>query len=159
MLIGKPQVRISFAMASTHPLPLFALSARAAIRGAALTHTHPSLNISPLLTINAHAIRHHSMRYRDSTSAHLQSLLSALKLTKRNVSTNAGKGGSSSQSQSQSKADRHKATAPTEDEFKISFRDLGMNRVTKFVVYTVVTVLGTMETIFWCKVLVSVDLG
>ncbi|KAI1328817.1 hypothetical protein F5Y16DRAFT_368047 [Xylariaceae sp. FL0255] len=40
---------------------------------------------------------------------------------------------------------------PTPDDFKIDFRDLGMNRTTKIVVYTAITIIGTMETIFWCK--------
>ncbi|GAP84144.1 putative cutinase transcription factor 1 protein [Rosellinia necatrix] len=51
------------------------------------------------------------------------------------------------------KSSSRNTSTSSEDNFKVSFRDLGMNRITKFVVYAIVGVLGTMETIFWCKVL------
>ncbi|KAI1126378.1 hypothetical protein F5Y10DRAFT_267154 [Nemania abortiva] len=123
----------------------------AAISGAQLTRTHRthaglrSTTISR--RIDARAVGHYNTISRSFTSS--SSLLpspSTSTSAKKDVTTGASKRGPSSQS-------RPGTPRPSEDDFKINFRDLGMSRITKLVVYSVICVLGTMETIFWCKVL------
>ncbi|KAI1312755.1 hypothetical protein F5Y03DRAFT_339017 [Xylaria venustula] len=81
--------------------------------------------------------------------ARLISSSSASLLNKNNVATTAGK----DKLPTQSKSDNAQNSTPSEEDFKVSFRDLGMNRITKFVVYTTIGILGTMESIFWCQAL------
>ncbi|KAI0119868.1 hypothetical protein GGR51DRAFT_4 [Nemania sp. FL0031] len=120
---------------------------KAAISGARLTRMHPSLlSIRMSRQIDAcvgldNAI---SRSFASSTS-----LLSSLPTS---TSTNTSST-SSDRPSLKPRLDTHQTNAPLEDGFQVNFRDLGMNRITKFVVYAVICVLGTMETIFWCKVL------
>ncbi|KAI8952438.1 hypothetical protein F4801DRAFT_218341 [Xylaria longipes] len=134
---------------------LISSALRAGIRGAPLTRTRPNLNVlsTPIdisRKIKICALRRHGIESRKSftTGARLSSLPTSTS-AKKDVTTNAGKNGSPSQSRPGSQ----QTSTPSEDDFKISFHNLGMNRITKFVVYAAVGVLGTMETIFWCKVL------
>ncbi|KAI0205424.1 hypothetical protein F4808DRAFT_456411 [Astrocystis sublimbata] len=89
-----------------------------------------------------------------STGARLSEASTSLP-AKKDIATNACKNSppSQSQSQSQSPPSSQIDPSPPEEEFHIRFRDLGMNRITKFVVFVVIGVLGTMESVFWCKVL------
>ncbi|KAI1351795.1 hypothetical protein F5Y01DRAFT_109567 [Xylaria sp. FL0043] len=134
------------------------LASRSALGAPPLTRIHtniraPSLLINDLRKINACKIQHYSIESRKapSTSTRLLSSSSASLSDKNNVtSANAGKDRSA---KSQSRPNNDRTSTPSEDGFKVSFRDLGMNRITKFVVYATIGVLGTMETIFWCKAL------
>ncbi|KAI1284452.1 hypothetical protein F5Y07DRAFT_3875 [Xylaria sp. FL0933] len=135
------------------------LASRAAIKGAPpLTRTHSntcaaSLLINDLRNINAHTIEQYSINSAKapSTSVRLLSSSSASLSDKNNITgANAGKDRSA---KSQSRPNNDRTSTPSEEDFKVSFRDLGMNRITKFVVYATIGVLGTMETIFWCKAL------
>ncbi|KAI1754578.1 hypothetical protein F4782DRAFT_36521 [Xylaria castorea] len=132
---------------------LISTASRAGTRGAPLTRTHPNLDVPSISIdipgkINICATRHNGIISRRSLSTGASSL-STPKPAKKDVATNATKNGLPSQPSSGSQ----QTSSPSEDDFKISFHNLGMNRTTKFVVYAVVGVLGTMETIFWCKVL------
>ncbi|KAI0416827.1 hypothetical protein F5X98DRAFT_375474 [Xylaria grammica] len=125
---------------------------RAAIRGASLTRTQPrfcapSLSINTPGNINVYTLRCYGIGSSRSLTTGARLLSSTSTPPLKDVTSNTGKNGSSSQS----KPGSHQTSGTSEDDFKISFRDLGMNRITKFVVYTMVGVLGTMETIFWCK--------
>lgn len=112
----------------------------------------PSTSINILRTINTCTIRCNGIKSRRSlTIGSRLSSFSTSTPVKKDVGPNANK----NRSPSQSRSDSHQTSSPSEDDFKISFHNLGMNRITKFVVYSVIGVLGTMETIFWCKVLVS----
>ncbi|KAI0427423.1 hypothetical protein F5Y09DRAFT_344683 [Xylaria sp. FL1042] len=134
------------------------LASRAAIRGAPpLTRTHTNLRAASLLIndlrkTNACMIRQYSIgsRRAPARGTRLLSSSSASLSDKNTTTTNTGKDGAA---KPQSRTGIHQASTPSEDGFKVNFRDLGMNRVTKFVVYAAIGVLGTMETIFWCKAL------
>ncbi|KAI1367561.1 hypothetical protein F5Y08DRAFT_298266, partial [Xylaria arbuscula] len=116
----------------------------AASRVAALPLTRTLTNPSTL----SHTTRHLSRRSPISPIITARLLSSSCPTFDKQASTNAaGKAASSSASGT----DHRGTSPPPEDDFKISFRDLGMNRTTKLVVYTVIGILGTMETIFWCK--------
>ncbi|KAI0490894.1 hypothetical protein F4859DRAFT_26837 [Xylaria cf. heliscus] len=124
-------------------------------RGAPLTQTHSNVNV-PSASINISrristcAVRRSDIRSRKSHITGVRSSsLSTSTSVKKDIATNAGKNGSPSQSRHGSQ----QTPSPPEDDFKVSFHNLGMNRITKFVVYAVIGVLSTMETIFWCKVL------
>ncbi|KAI0457990.1 hypothetical protein F5B21DRAFT_501006 [Xylaria acuta] len=136
-----------------HSLTLSAV--RTGIRGAPVTRAHPNLcepsaSINISRKINTCAIRHHGIESRRGlTAGACLSSLSSSTPAKKGVATNASKNGSPSQSRPGSR----QTSSPSENDFKFSFHNLGMNRITKLVVYGVVGVLGTMETIFWCKVL------
>ncbi|KAI0866027.1 hypothetical protein F4860DRAFT_458677 [Xylaria cubensis] len=124
---------------------------RASIRGASLTWTHPNLHAPStpsniLRKINTCTIRCNSIGSGRSLTTGARFTSTSVK---KDVATNAIKNGSPSQSGPRSQ----QTSSPSEDDFKISFHNLGMNRITKFVVFAVIGVLGTMETIFWCKVL------
>ncbi|KAI0514391.1 hypothetical protein F5B22DRAFT_647704 [Xylaria bambusicola] len=108
------------------------VSQGAVIRGAARPLTHPRT----------------APKARQNTIIYPTRLLSSPypAIARKYASTNAGKNPSSSSSSSSDKR-----PPSSEDDFKINFRDLGMNRLTKFVVYAAICVVGTMETIFWCK--------
>ncbi|KAI1733573.1 hypothetical protein F4680DRAFT_441152 [Xylaria scruposa] len=126
---------------------------RASIRGAPLTRTHPILDVPStpsniLRKINTRVIKCNSIGSGRSLSIGARFTSTSVK---KDVATNAIKNGS----RSQSRPRPQQTSSPSEDDFKISFHNLGMNRITKFVVYAVIGVFGTMETIFWCKVLVS----
>ncbi|KAI1498531.1 hypothetical protein F5X99DRAFT_411945 [Biscogniauxia marginata] len=69
--------------------------------------------------------------------------------TKRQLNGNTSS--SNSNSNNISSSGQPAGGAPGSDEF--SLKGLGMTRGVKIVVYTVVGVLGTMETVFWTKVL------
>ncbi|KAI1197285.1 hypothetical protein F5X97DRAFT_302771 [Nemania serpens] len=139
--------------------PLVLSASRAALSGARLTHIHPNSRISsPSIdiseNINAWTTRQPSVVLRKSLAISGIRFLSSSSTStpaKKDGTTSASKNLNGSRS-SQSGRD-HQSSSPSEDHFTINFRDLGMSRITKFVVYTVITVLGTMETIFWCKVL------
>ncbi|KAI0977449.1 hypothetical protein F4678DRAFT_15519 [Xylaria arbuscula] len=121
-----------------------------------LIHTHPNSYTSSLPMrfpgkFNACIIRHYSIESRSSliTASRLLSSSSISPFNKRRVSNSAGKDKPPRQPPSNN---NHNST-PSEEDFKVSFRDLGMNRITKFVVYFTISVLGTMESIFWCQTL------
>ncbi|KAI0533441.1 hypothetical protein GGR58DRAFT_113511 [Xylaria digitata] len=133
---------------------LVSSASQAIIRGASLTHTHPdlcapSLSINTLRKINVCTIRQYDIRSRITLPTGARLLSSSSTPAKKDAVTNAGKNSSAPQSRPGSR----QTSAPSEDDFKVSFLDLGMNRITKFVVYAVLCVFGTMETIFWCKTL------
>ncbi|KAI3325015.1 hypothetical protein HD806DRAFT_491742 [Xylariaceae sp. AK1471] len=155
--------RLSLTMASFVPRTLSAPRAASSaldavmIKGVPLALTRPYLtNIcapSPPGTIstwaNACATRNYGLGCGLGLTTSTRLLSSASSASaKKNDSANAPKNISQP---SQSTASNRQAPSP--EDFKISFRDLGMNRITKFVVYAVIGVLGTMETIFWCKAL------
>ncbi|KAI0876986.1 hypothetical protein GGS24DRAFT_449000, partial [Hypoxylon argillaceum] len=124
---------------------------RATISGARLTRMHPhlySINISR--QFNPCAIGYHNILLTKSfsTGSSLLSSSSTSTSAKKGATASASKDASSSRTRSGTQE-----TSPPEENFNISFRDLGMNRITKFVVYTAIGVFSTMETIFWCKVL------
>ncbi|KAI1169094.1 hypothetical protein F5B18DRAFT_593987 [Nemania serpens] len=138
--------------------PLLLLSAsRAALSGARLTQIHPNLRASSLSIdisqgISAWTPRQPGITLRKSPAISGTRLLSSPSTptpVKKDGTASASKNGSPSQP---GRGD-HQTSSPSEDHFTINFRDLGMNRITKFVVFTVISVLGTMEIIFWCKVL------
>ncbi|KAI0439211.1 hypothetical protein F4803DRAFT_53257 [Xylaria telfairii] len=126
----------------------------AGLRGAPLTRTHanqsvPSNSINISRNINTCAIRCNRIGSRSLTTGTRLSSLPTSTPVKKEAGPSANKNGSPSQS----RPGPHQTSSPSEDDFKVSFHNLGMNRITKFVVYAVIGVLGTMETIFWCKVL------
>ncbi|KAI1117183.1 hypothetical protein F5Y14DRAFT_403443 [Nemania sp. NC0429] len=133
-------------------------TSRAGLGGARLTHIQPKLRISSLLIDISRDISAPTWRQSGITLKRSLTAGGARLLSSSSNSTPAKKdGATSSASQSgppsQSGRGDHQSSSPSEDHFAINFRDLGMNRITKFVVFTVIGVLGTMETIFWCKVL------
>jgi hypothetical protein len=129
--------------------------AAAIIRGASLTRAYPypwapqlSSNTSTRIGLRiAAAARTFGLGSSRSLSMTCARLLSSSPTpVKKSLTGSQHTDRSPSQSSEQT---------PSSDDFKVSFRDLGMTRVTKFVVYAAITVLATMETIFWCKALVS----
>ncbi|KAF2965271.1 hypothetical protein GQX73_g8308 [Xylaria multiplex] len=135
---------------------LVASASQAIIRGASLTRTHPnlctsSLSINTLGKTNTYTIRQYDIRPRIKLPTGARLFSSSSTPAKKDAAINAGKNGSAPQSRTGS----HQTSAPSEEGFKVSFGDLGMNRTTKFVVYAVLGIFGTIETIFWCKTLVS----
>ncbi|KAI0403642.1 hypothetical protein F4802DRAFT_570454 [Xylaria palmicola] len=122
--------------------------APAILRGASLSGARPRSYVFSASSNGSGRVSN-GMRPRRglATSARFLSSPSAPTPVEKDVATNAGKG----RPASRPREPIH--YTPSEDDFKIGFQNLGMNRITKFVVYSVVGVLGTMETIFWCKVL------
>ncbi|KAI1422176.1 hypothetical protein F5Y12DRAFT_717582 [Xylaria sp. FL1777] len=136
--------------------PLVSSASRAAIRGVRpLTRTQLGLgaallSINPLGEPNVYILRQYIIGLGRSPTTGARLLSSSVSLlNKKDVTTNTGKGAS----QPHSRPGNPQTSAPSQDDYKISFQDLGMTRITKFVVYTVIGILGTMETIFWCKAL------
>ncbi|KAI1191415.1 hypothetical protein F5B17DRAFT_382964 [Nemania serpens] len=141
--------------------PLIPSGSRAALSGTRLTHTpyiHPnllrisSLSIDISRDISAWTTKQPDINLRKNLATGLARFLSS-STTSTPVKKDDTAGASKNKSPSQSGRGEHRTSSPSEDHYTINFRDLGMNRITKFVVYTVISVLGTMETIFWCKVL------
>ncbi|KAJ2971698.1 hypothetical protein NUW58_g9343 [Xylaria curta] len=132
--------------------PLAMMTAKAAVRGAPLTHKHtiPLASARVPKRINEFTITRRNIRSRASLTTGSR-LFSTCVPARRDVTPNTSK----NESSLHSKPGNQQPSPPSEEDFKVSFHNLGMNRVTKFVVYTVIGILGTMETIFWCKVLVS----
>ncbi|KAI8630155.1 hypothetical protein F5Y19DRAFT_429082 [Xylariaceae sp. FL1651] len=123
---------------------------KAVNRGAPLTRTHHPY--SELLASNISTKTHPLAVVISGGFSSSRSLSTSARLLS---STPSVKKQSSTASSNES-SPRHGASnnqSPSPDDFKISFQDIGMNRTTRFVVYAVVGVLGTMETIFWCKAL------
>ncbi|KAK5630828.1 hypothetical protein RRF57_006543 [Xylaria bambusicola] len=104
------------------------------------TQIRGALPLTRIRTAPRQANAYTTRQYTVNSRIYPSRLLSS-PFNRKYTSTNAGKNGSPSPDKRQT----------SEDDFKISFRDLGMNRITKFVVYTAICVFGTMETIFWCK--------
>ncbi|KAI0152845.1 hypothetical protein GGR57DRAFT_159948 [Xylariaceae sp. FL1272] len=125
---------------STHPAPTARLGAQT------ITPSyHTSLAGNGLIKATAHPTARHPKQNQVKKLSMNARLLSPppTPMKKQNASTQ--------DTASNSRPSPSNPKSPSQDEMRINFGDLEMTRTTKFVVYAVISVLGTLETIFWCK--------